>query len=136
MKVAVIYSTTTGNTEAVANLINEELVANGADVVFGTADSADAGAVLSCDVILLGSPAMGDEVLEDTMEDFYSANEASLSGKKVAVFGSYDWGDGQFLRDWEDRLKAAGAVLAAPYLMVHLAPEDPAEVKNWAKSVL
>ena len=79
---------------------------------------------------------MGDEVLEDTMEDFYSANEAALSGKKVAVFGSYDWGDGQFLRDWEYRLKAAGTVLAAPYLMVHLAPEDPAEVKNWAKSVL
>lgn len=79
---------------------------------------------------------MCDEVLEDTMEDFYSANEAALSGKKVAVFGSYDWGDGQFLSDWEYRLKAAGTVLAAPYLMVHLAPEDPAEVKNWAKSVL
>ena len=72
MKVALIYASTTGNTEAMANAINEALSALGGDVVFATADSADSAAVTACDVILLGSPAMGDEVLEDTMEEFYS----------------------------------------------------------------
>ena len=105
MKVAVIYASTTGNTEAMANAINEALKASGEDVVFGTADSADKAAVTSCDVILLGSPAMGDEILEDTMEEFYTGIESSLNGKKVGIFGSYDWGDGQWLRDWSDRLK-------------------------------
>ena len=83
MKVAVIYASTTGNTEAMANAINEACKASGVEVVFGTADSADKAAVTACDVILLGSPAMGDEVLEDTMEEFYTGIEASLNGKKV-----------------------------------------------------
>jgi len=74
MKVAVIYASTTGNTEAMANAINDALKASGNDVILGTADSADKAAVTACDVILLGSPAMGDEVLEDTMEDFFCRN--------------------------------------------------------------
>lgn len=138
MKAAVIYASTTGNTEAMANAINEALKTSGAEVVFGTADSADKAAVTACDVILLGSPAMGDEVLEDTMEDFYTGIEASLNGKKVGIFGSYDWGDGQWLRDWKDRLTNAGAVIAAEPLMVHLTPEDAdvEQCKTWAVSVI
>ena len=138
MKVAVIYASTTGNTEAMANAINEALKASGEDVVFGTADSADKAAVTSCDVILLGSPAMGDEILEDTMEEFYTGIESSLNGKKVGIFGSYDWGDGQWLRDWSDRLKNAGAVNAAEPLMVHLTPEeaDVEQCKAWAISAI
>ncbi len=138
MKVAVIYASTTGNTEAMANAISEACKAAGADVVFGTADSADKAAVTGCDVILLGSPAMGDEVLEDTMEDFYTGIEGSLNGKKVGIFGSYDWGDGQWLRNWTDRLNYAGAVSAAEALMVHLTPEegDVERCKAWATSAI
>ena len=137
MKVAVVYASTTGNTEAMANAINDALKASGAEVIFGTADSADKAAVTACDVILLGSPAMGDEVLEDSVEEFYTAIESSLNGKKVGIFGSYDWGDGQWLRDWKDRLTNAGAVMAAEPLMVHLTPEDAdiEQCKNWATSV-
>lgn len=136
MKVAIIYASTTGNTEAMANAINETASAN-AEVVFGTADSADSAAVLTCDVILLGSPAMGDEVLEDTMEEFYTKIESGLSGKRVGLFGSYDWGDGQWLRDWEDRAKSAGANVVES-LMVHLTPEenDITKCQEWAKSIL
>ena len=136
MKVAIIYASTTGNTEAMANVINETASAN-AEVVFGTADSADSAAVLACDVILLGSPAMGDEVLEDTMEEFYTGIESGLAGKKVGLFGSYDWGDGQWLRDWEDRAKSAGANVVES-LMVHLTPEgdDIIKCQDWAKSIL
>ncbi|MDO4505652.1 MAG: flavodoxin domain-containing protein [Spirochaetales bacterium] len=132
MKVAVIYASTTGNTEAMASAINEA-VSSKAEVVFGTADSADAGDVLGCDAILLGSPAMGDEVLEDSMEEFYAGIEGGLSGKKVGLFGSYDWGDGQWLRDWEERARNAGATVAES-LMVHLTPEaaDVDKCKAWA----
>lgn len=138
MKVSVIYASTTGNTEAMANAINEAVSSSGAEVVFGTADSADKAAVTSSDVILLGSPAMGDEVLEDTMEEFYTGIEGSLNGKKVGIFGSYDWGDGQWLRDWADRLNNAGAVSAAEPLMVHLTPEDAdiEQCKSWALSAI
>ena len=138
MKVAVIYASTTGNTEAMANAINEACMVSGADVVFGTADSADIAAVTGCDVILLGSPAMGDEVLEDTMEEFYSGIEGLLHGKKVGIFGSYDWGDGQWLRDWNDRLSNAGAVSAAEALMVHLTLEeaDVEQCKAWAAAAI
>ncbi len=138
MKVSVIYASTTGNTEAMANAIKEAAAGSGAEVIFGTADSANKDEVLSSDVILLGSPAMGDEVLEDTMEDFYAGIEASLNGKKVGIFGSYDWGDGQWLRDWKDRLTNAGAVSVAEPLMVHLTPEDAdiEECKNWTASAI
>lgn len=125
MKKAVVYASTTGNTEAMANAVAEGVKASGAEVLLATADSADSAEVLACDVIFLGSPAMGDEVLEDTMEDFYSKIEGSLSGKKVAIFGSYDWGDGQWLRDWADRIKAAGAtVLNGEGLKINLTPDD------------
>ena len=136
MKVAVVYASTTGNTEAMANAICEAVKAAGAEVVFGTADSADKAAVASCDVILLGSPAMGDEVLEDTMEEFYTGLESDLSGKKVGIFGSYDWGDGQWLRDWKDRLDSVGAAVAGEPLMVHLTPGDAEleQCKSWAAS--
>lgn len=137
MKVSIIYASTTGNTEAMANAIKDAVASTGAEVVFGTADGADAASVTSSDVILLGSPAMGDEVLEDTMEAFYTGIESGLSGKKVGLFGSYDWGDGQWLRDWEDRAKAAGATVAES-LMVHLTPEgdDISKCQEWAKKTL
>ena len=138
MKVAVIYASTTGNTEAMANAIKESVLASGAELVFGTAESANKDEVLSCDVILLGSPAMGDEILEDTMEEFYTKIEDSLSSKKVGIFGSYDWGDGQWLRDWTDRVNNAGAVSIAEPLMVHLTPEeaDVEQCKAWAASAI
>ncbi len=138
MKVAVIYASTTGNTEAMANAICEAVKSAGADVVFGTADSADKAAVAACDVILLGSPAMGDEVLEDSMEEFYAGLEGDLNGKKVGIFGSYDWGDGKWLRDWKDRLDGVGASVVGEPLLVHLTPGDDelAQCKAWAASAI
>lgn len=138
MKVAVIYASTTGNTEAMANAVSEAVKAAGAEVVFRTADSADKAAVAACDVILLGSPAMGDEVLEDSMEEFYAGLESDLSGKKVGIFGSYDWGDGKWLRDWKDRLDSVGAAVTGEPLQVHLTPGD-AEIeqcKAWAAAAI
>ena len=138
MKKAIVYASTTGNTEAMANAVVEGAKASGAEVYVSTADSADEAAVLASDVIILGSPAMGDEILEDTMEEFFASIEGSISGKKVALFGSYDWGDGQWLRDWADRAKNAGATLVSEPLMVNLTPSDDdlTKCKEWAVSAI
>ena len=132
MKIAIVYATTTGNTESMAEAMKEALAGN--DVYYSNADSADADTVLASDVILLGSPAMGDEVLEESAEAFFCKIEGSLSGKKVALFGSYDWGEGKWLADWEDRVKSCGAVIATDALKVHLTPEDAdiAKCKDFA----
>ncbi|MCR5605330.1 MAG: flavodoxin [Treponema sp.] len=119
--VAVVYASTTGNTEAMANAIVEGA---GSSATLYKADEADAAAVLAADVIALGSPAMGSEELEDSMENFFSGIESSLSGKTVALFGSYDWGDGQWIASWEDRVKAAGATLYGESVKAHTTPED------------
>ena len=77
--------------------------------------------------IAFGCPAMGDEVLEeDEFEPMFAAVEGSLEGKKVGLFGSYGWGDGQWMRDWEDRCRNAGIVLAADSVTANDAPDDDA----------
>ena len=122
-KVAIVYATTTGNTEALANAVAEGAKAAGKEVTLTTADDADAAAALAADELFLGSPAMGSEQLEDSVETFFSGIEGQLSGKKVGLFGSYDWGDGQWMSDWSDRVTAAGATLLGA-VKAHLAPED------------
>ena len=125
MKVAIVYASTTGNTEALANAAAEAAKNAGREVTVKTADQAVIGETLSADLILLGSPAMGDEVLEDSMEEFYANLKSSLSGKKVGLFGSYDWGDGQWMRDWEENAKASGAVVTGT-VIANLAPDEAA----------
>ena len=106
MKTAVIYWSATGNTEAMANA-----VAAGAGVEAVTV-SDFSGDIKEYAALALGCPAMGDEVLEESeFEPFFASIEDELSGKKVLLFGSYGWGDGQWMRDWEERTKAAGAEL-------------------------
>ena len=106
MKVAVIYWSGTGNTEQMAQAIAEGA---GADL-FAVSDFS--GKLDVYDRVAFGCSAMGDEVLEESeFEPFFAEVEGELSGKTIALFGSYGWGDGQWMRDWEDRMKAAGAEL-------------------------
>ena len=125
-KVLIVYVTTTGNTEKMANSIAEGAKASGADVTLKTVGDASVSELADYDVIAFGSPAMGAEVLEEAeMEPFFSDAEGKISGKKVAVFGSYDWGDGEWLRTWEERCKAAGADVIAS-VKAHHEPDDDA----------
>ena len=106
MKTAVIFWSGTGNTEAMANA-----VAQGAGVE-ATAVSDFSGDVKEHDTLALGCPAMGDEVFEEgEFEPFFTSIEGDLSGKKVLLFGSYGWGDGEWMRNWQARVKTAGAKL-------------------------
>lgn len=119
-KIPVIFWSGTGNTEAMANA-----VCKGADgELFEVSDynSADTD---TYDKLMFGCPAMGAEVLEDTVfEPVFNEIESKLKGKKVALFGSYGWGDGQWMRDWEERVKAAGAELFESGLTINDAPDD------------
>ena len=106
MKVAVIYWSGTGNTEQMAQAIAEGA---GADL-FAVSDFS--GKLDVYDRVAFGCSAMGDEVLEESeFEPFFAEVEGELSGKTIALFGSYGWGDGQWMRDWVDRAKADGAVV-------------------------
>ena len=127
MTKAIVYASTTGNTEAMAQAIEKGAKSSGAAVIMKKADEASAADILKADVIILGSPAMGAEVLEDSMESFFASIEGSLSGKKVALFGSYDWGDGQWMRDWAARVKSAGGTMVhGEGLIAHLEPDADA----------
>ena len=111
-KAAVIYWTMSGNTETMASAVAAGLESAGAEVTLKQVGELSADDALSYDLLALGCPAMGAEVLEESeFEPFFSELEGKLGGKKVALFGSYGWGDGQWMRDWQDRVEAAGADL-------------------------
>jgi flavodoxin short chain len=124
-KVAVVYWSGTGNTEAMANAVAEGAKASGADVSVFEAGQFSAANVSEFDAIAFGCPAMGAEVLEETEFDpMFTEVEGALSGKKTGIFGSYGWGDGQWMRDWKDRCDAAGAALVNDGVMANNAPGD------------
>jgi len=126
-KVLVVYVTTTGNTEKMAGAIADGAKGAGADVTLKTVGDASVSELAGYDVIAFGSPAMGAEVIEEAeMEPFFTEAASAIKGKKVAVFGSYDWGDGEWLRTWEDRCKEAGAVIVTEGCKAHLEPDDEA----------
>lgn len=120
MKTAVIYWSGTGNTEAMAKAVAEGAGAE----LFGVSDFS--GNIGDYDAIAFGCPAMGAEVLEeDEFEPFFASVEDKLSGKKVALFGSYGWGDGEWMRNWEDRVRSDGAVLVGGEgVIANEAPSD------------
>ena len=133
MKTAVVFWSGTGNTEAMANAVADGMKEKGAEVsVLGPSDFT-ADKVAEFDAIAFGCPAMGNEVLEESEFDpMFTAIEGSLSGKKIALFGSFGWGDGEWMRNWEDRCKAAGANLVSDSVTVNESP-DAAGVENCKK---
>ena len=126
-KVAVVFWSGTGNTEAMADAVAFGARGAGASVdTFGPADF-DAAKVADYDGIAFGCPAMGAEVLEeDEYEPMWQDVKGALAGKNIALFGSYGWGDGEWMRNWEDEAKAAGANLVVDSVMANEAPEDDA----------
>jgi flavodoxin short chain len=106
MKTAVIYWSGTGNTEAMA-----KAVAEGAGVeATNVADFA--GNITDYEALAFGCPAMGDEQLEEVeFEPFFARVESGLAGRRVLLFGSYDWGTGDWMHAWEERVRADGGEL-------------------------
>ena len=126
-KVAVVYWSSTGNTESMANAVAEGAKAKGAKCDLLTSAEFTADMVDNYDAIAFGCPAMGDEVLEeDEFEPMFSSCEAKLSGKKLGLFGSYGWGDGEWMHNWEDKCKEDGAVLVSDGVICQDEPDDDA----------
>lgn len=126
MKKAVIYWSGTGNTAAMASAIAAGM---GEGTELYSVDQFT-GDIADYDKIAFGCPAMGDEVLEEgEFDPFFSSIEGKLSGKKVALFGSYGWGDGQWMRDWAERTTKAGANLYDDGLTVNGFPDGDAKVQ-------
>ena len=108
--IAIVYWSGTGNTEAMANLVAEGIKNSGKDVDIISAESFSAADMPRYTRLAFGCPSMGDEVLEEEVcEPMFAEIEGSLGGKTVGLFGSYGWGDGQWMRDWVDRCRADGA---------------------------
>ena len=106
-KIAVVYWSGTGNTKAMADAVEEGAKGKGAEVSVFEASEFAAKQAGDFDGIAFGCPAMGDEVLEESEFDpMFTDVEKALSGKKIALFGSYGWGDGQWMRDWTGRTGA------------------------------
>lgn len=121
MKAAVIYWSGTGNTEQMAQAIAD---AAGAEL-FAVSDFS--GSIADYDRIAFGCSAMGDEVLEeDEFEPFFASIEGDLSGKTIALFGSYGWGDGEWMRTWEESCREKGANLACDSVICQETPDDEA----------
>lgn len=108
-KTAVIYWSGTGNTKQMAEAVLEGMKSAGADAALLEAAQVDASTFSGVDAVAFGCPAMGSEVLEEMeFEPMFSACKSHLSGKKVALFGSYGWGDGEWMRSWEKDCDDAG----------------------------
>ena len=141
-KTAVIYWSGTGNTKQMAEAVLEGMKIAGADAALLEAAQVDASTFSGVDAVAFGCPAMGSEVLEEMeFEPMFSACKSHLSGKKVALFGSYGWGDGQWMRDWCERAKEDGAQLFSDEgLICNETPDDDvqaacrklgADLANW-----
>lgn len=126
-KIAVIYWSGTGNTEAMANAVLEGAENAGAEVSLFSCTEFGAEMMDSYDAFAFGCPSMGAEVLEESeFEPMFASCESKLGGKKIALFGSYGWGDGEWMRNWEETCISAGAVLACDFVICCEAPDDEA----------
>ena len=128
-QIVVAYWSGSGNTEMMAEAVGRGIEAAGKEAKVVSVDDIQASELENCPVFAMGCPAMGDEVIEEEiMEPFVEEVEKFVSGKKIALFGSYGWGDGQWMRDWCARCLDDNAVLYDENgLMVNEAPDDDAQ---------
>lgn len=127
-KTAVVYWSGTGNTQMMAEKVAEGVRAAGAEADVYNCTEFSADLMDNYEAVAFGCPSMGSEQLEDTeFEPVFTECEAKLSGKVIGLFGSYGWGDGEWMRDWEERVKAADAELVGGEgLIVNESPDDAA----------
>ena len=129
-KIAVVFWSGTGNTEAMAKSVASGAGAAGAEVDILTASEFDATRITDYDAIAFGCPAMGSEQLEEEeFEPMFELCKPALRGKRIALFGSYGWGDGEWMRSWEASARGCGAELACESVICADAPDEEASAK-------
>ena len=124
-KIAVVYWSGTGNTETMANAVVEGAKSSGNEVDLFFSDDFNSSMVDDYSSIAFGCPAMGDEVLEESsFEPMFESLESNLNDKKIAIFGSYEWNNGEWMVDWEKRVLNDNAILTYKPLAVYDTPTD------------
>ncbi len=138
-EIVIIYWSGTGNTKAMAKAIKNGIELEGGDVLLKSVDEAKLDDVKEAKAIIFGSPSMGQEVLADEMEDFVSQiEEAGVKGKVAGAFGSYDWGDGEWMRNFIKRLKDDGFEVVGDGLIINLIPDEEGlqKCREYGKTIL
>lgn len=121
----IIFWSQSGNTEGIAKLILKGIEEGGKKAELLEVSSATLEDIKNEDIVILGCPASGSEELDESaMEPFVNSLEGNIQGKKVALFGSYGWGDGEWMRNWEERMEAYGANLISEGLIINERPES------------
>ena len=130
-EIMVVYWSQTGNTEAMAQAVAQGIEEAGKKAKLAEVSAVSAADLKDAKAFALGCPAMGAEVIEeDEMEPFVAEVEGFASGKTIGLFGSYGWGDGQWMRDWEARMSGAGAtIVGGEGIITQETPDDDALVK-------
>lgn len=124
-KIAVVYWSGTGNTETMAEKVVEGAESAGAEVTKFNSYAFKAEMLDDFDAVAFGCPSMGCEQLEDSeFEPMFISCEPKLNGKKIALFGSYGWGNGEWMRTWEETCKSDGAVLVSDSVICNETPDD------------
>ena len=124
--IAVVYWSGTGNTEQMAQAVLEGAKESGASSECFSADEFDGTMMDNYDRIAFGCPAMGAEELEEgEFQPMFESCRLKLEGKRIALFGSYGWGDGQWMRDWVQRTEDANANLyTGEGLIINETPDE------------
>lgn len=130
-KIRVVYWSQTGNTEAMANAIGAGIMAAGGEAEVVRVSDISPEELKKDTVFALGCPACGSEELDETeMLPFVDEVCNFTTGKNVALFGSYGWGDGQWMRDWVERMSGAGAsIVGGEGLICQDVPDEEAMAK-------
>lgn len=124
-KIAVVYWSGSGNTEAMAHAVLQGIKNKNAEGFLYSCDQFNVDLLKEYDGVAFGCPAMGDEVLEESeFEPMFESCVASLNGKKVALFGSYGWGDGEWMRNWEERCRKDEIALICNGVICNEMPDD------------
>ena len=124
-KVTIVFWSQSGNTESMANAVAEGMRQAGAECSVLTSAAVTAAPVAALEAVALGCPAMGSEVLEDMeFEPMFDGCKSSLKGKRVALFGSYGWGGGEWMHNWERDCRSSGIQLACDSVICNEAPDD------------
>ncbi|CUH94640.1 hypothetical protein P22_0706 [Propionispora sp. 2/2-37] len=124
-KIAVIYWSGTGNTEQMAKALAAGAEGPDAEVKVLSVDDATVDDAIQADALALGCPAMGNEVLEEgSMEPFVESLEGQKNGIPIVLFGSYDWGSGEWMKEWEERMRNQGFTLLEDGLIIQNTPDE------------
>lgn len=125
MAILVVYWTGTGNTEIMAEKIHEGILEAGIEADLKTVDQVLPAEINNYEKIAIGCPSMGIEELEpEEFLPWYEDVEPRLGDKLIAIFGSYGWGEGEWMDYWQGRVKDLGLNLFEEGIRINSTPSS------------